>query len=148
MHHGRLRGRGGHFDALPELLADEFRVLTYDRRGNGRSPRPAGWARTSPEEQADHARSLLDALGLAPAAVFAKSSGATFALCLLVRHPDAVRGAILHEPVLARLYDDPDEVAEAGRALVRGIEAGGPGEALRRFFIMVGGETNWKRLDA
>jgi pimeloyl-ACP methyl ester carboxylesterase len=48
-------GDGGHFETLAELLADEFTVVTYDRRGNGRSPRPAGWAKTSPQEQADDA---------------------------------------------------------------------------------------------
>ena len=46
-------GDGGHFDAVADLLADEFTVVTYDRRGNGRSPVPAGWTTTTPEEQAD-----------------------------------------------------------------------------------------------
>jgi pimeloyl-ACP methyl ester carboxylesterase len=141
-------GDGGHFDELADLLSDEFTVITYDRRGNGRSPRPAGWATTSPEEQADDAAALLAALGLAPAAVFGTSSGGTFALCLLVRHPGAVRGAILHEAVVARLYDDPEAVAAAGRELVRaGMEAGGPREALKRFFLLVGGQANWDALD-
>ena len=141
-------GDAAHFEALADLLADEFTVVTYDRRGNGRSPRPGGWSTTSPEEQADDARALLDALGLAPAVVFGTSSGATFALCLLVRRPDAVNGVIVNEPVLARLYDDPEAVAAAGRDLVRaGIAAGGPPEALKRFFILVGGEANWEALD-
>ena len=141
-------GDAGHFEQLADLLSDEFTVVTYDRRGNGRSPRPDGWQTTSPEEQADDARALLDALGLAPAVVFGTSSGGTFALCLLVRHPDAVSGVILHEPVLARLYDDPQAVAAAGKALVRaGMEAGGPPEALKRFFILVGGQANWDGLD-
>jgi pimeloyl-ACP methyl ester carboxylesterase len=36
-------GDGGHFDTLADRLADEFTVVTYDRRGNGRSPiRPDG----------------------------------------------------------------------------------------------------------
>ena len=52
-------GDGGHFDRLADLLADEFTVMTYDRRGNGRSPAPAGWTTTSPEEQADDAAALL-----------------------------------------------------------------------------------------
>jgi len=142
-------GDAGHFQALADLLADQFTVVTYDRRANGRSPRPAGWTTTSPEEQADDAHALLQALGLTPAAVFGTSSGGTFALCMLVRHPDGVRGAILHEPVLAQLYDDPYAVAAQGRALVKAaMEAGGPREALKRFFIMVGGEANWEALDA
>jgi pimeloyl-ACP methyl ester carboxylesterase len=80
-------GDGGHFDQLARLLADEFTVVSYDRRGNGRSPRPPGWVTTSPEEQADDAAALLGALGLAPAAVFGTSSGANFALALTIRHP-------------------------------------------------------------
>jgi pimeloyl-ACP methyl ester carboxylesterase len=141
-------GDAGHFERLAGLLVDKFTVVTYDRRGNGRSPRPPGWEETSPEEQADDAAALLEALGLGPAAVFGTSSGGTFALCLLVRHPRAVRGAILHEPVLARLYDDPEEVARAARELVRaGMAAGGPPEALRRFWLLVGGEANWDALD-
>ncbi|HXT44181.1 MAG TPA: alpha/beta fold hydrolase [Pseudonocardiaceae bacterium] len=93
-------GDAGHFDKVADLLADEFTVLTYDRRGNGRSPAPHGWTGTSVEEQANEAAALLDALRLAPAAVFGTSSGAVFTLGLLVRHPQAVRGAILHEPAL------------------------------------------------
>jgi pimeloyl-ACP methyl ester carboxylesterase len=68
-------GDAGHFEPVAELLAGEFTVVTYDRRGNGRRPRPRGWAATSPEEQADDAAALLEALGLAPAAVFGTSLG-------------------------------------------------------------------------
>src|SRR5204863_7993059 len=73
-------GDAGHFEKVADLLADEFTVLSYDRRGNGRSPAPHGWTRTSVEEQADDAAALLDALGLVPAAVFGTSSGAVFTL--------------------------------------------------------------------
>ncbi len=76
-------GDAGHFETVAELLADEFTVLTYDRRANGRSPRPDGWAATSVDEHADDAAALLGALGLAPAAVFGTSSGGVFALGLL-----------------------------------------------------------------
>jgi pimeloyl-ACP methyl ester carboxylesterase len=88
-------GDGGVFERFGDVLADEFTGVTYDRRGNGRSPRPPGWDTTSPEEQADDAAALLDALGLAPAAVFGTSSGGIFALAMLLRHPDRVRSAIL-----------------------------------------------------
>jgi pimeloyl-ACP methyl ester carboxylesterase len=57
-------GDGGHFERVAELLSDEFTVVTYDRRGNSRSPRPDGWESTSTEEQSDDAAGLIEALGL------------------------------------------------------------------------------------
>jgi pimeloyl-ACP methyl ester carboxylesterase len=140
-------GDGGHFDALADLLADEFTVITYDRRGNGRSPVPAGWQTTSPEEQADDAAALLDALGVGPAAVFGTSSGGNFALCLLIRHPEAVRGAILHEPGFYALLDDLDAVRAPVRALVQeAMEAGGPPAAVEAFWCYMTGDDGWNRL--
>jgi pimeloyl-ACP methyl ester carboxylesterase len=140
-------GDGGHFDAFADVLADEFMVVSYDRRGNGRSPAPPGWQTTSPQEQADDAAGLLQALGTGPVAVFATSSGGNFALCLLVRHPGWVRGAILHEPGLYALADDFDAVRAPVRALVQeAMEAGGPPVAVERFWCYVAGEDGWDRL--
>ena len=140
-------GDGGHFDALADLLADEFTVISYDRRGNGRSPAPTGWTTTSPEEQADDAAALLTALGMGPAAVFGTSSGGTFALCLLVRHPELVRGLILHEPGLYALVDDFDAVRGPVRALVdEAVAAGGPAAAVERFWRYVAGDDSWDGL--
>jgi pimeloyl-ACP methyl ester carboxylesterase len=140
-------GDGGHFDALADVLADEFTVVSYDRRGNGRSPVPAGWQTTSVEEQADDAAALLEALGTGPAAVFGTSAGGNFALCLLVRHPGLVRGAILHEAALYALVDDFDVVRAPVRALVQeAMQAGGPPAAVERFWGYVAGEAGWNRL--
>lgn len=140
-------GDGGHFDTVADLLADEFTVVTYDRRGNGRSPVPADWPTTSPEEQADDAAALLDALGVGPAAVFGTSSGGNFALCLLIRHPEAVRGAILHEPALYALLDDFDAVRAPVRSLVQAaMEAGRPPAAVERFWRYMTGDDGWNRL--
>jgi pimeloyl-ACP methyl ester carboxylesterase len=83
-----------------ELLEDEFTILSYDRRAYSRSPRPAGYAGTTVEEQADDAAALLEALGVAPAAVWGNSSGAIIGLSLVLRHPEVVRKAMLHEPPL------------------------------------------------
>jgi pimeloyl-ACP methyl ester carboxylesterase len=140
-------GDGGHFDALAELLADEFTVISYDRRGNGRSPAPAGWQTTSPEEQADDAAALLGALETGPAAIFGTSSGGNFALCLMVRHPGSVRGAVLHEPGLYALVDDFDAVRAPLRALIQeAMAAGGPPAAVERFWCYLMGEAGWNRL--
>jgi pimeloyl-ACP methyl ester carboxylesterase len=141
-------GDCGHFDAVARMLADEFTVVTYDRRGNGRSPPPAGWTTTSAEEQADDAAELLTALDLSPAAVFGTSSGGVFALCLLLRHPEAARGGVLHEPALFSLFDDPAQARDDLTVLIRdGMAAGGPPLALERFVRFVAGDANWERFE-
>ena len=141
-------GDGGVFDRFADLLADEFTVIIYDRRGNGRSPRPAGWDTTSPEEQADDAAALLDVLGLAPAAIFGTSSGGVFALEMVIRHPLSVLGAVLHEPGLVVLFDDPAQVRGIVTAAVEeGMRLGGRRLALERFVRLVAGDANWNRLD-
>lgn len=141
-------GDGGHFERLAELLADEFTVVTFDRRENGRSAAPEGWTTTSPEEQADDAAGLLEALDLAPAAVFGTSLAGVIALCLAVRHPQVVTGAILHEPAFWSLFDDPDEVKRrAGSIVAEGMQSGGPEGAMERFYRFVAGDANWESLD-
>ena len=140
-------GDGGHLDALADKLADEFTVISYDRRGNGRSPVPNDWKMTSPEEQADDAAALLTALRTGPAAVFGTSSGGNFALCLMVRHPGLVRGAILHEPGLYALVDDFDAVRAPVRAAVQqAMQAGGPPAAAERVWCYMAGDDSWQRL--
>jgi pimeloyl-ACP methyl ester carboxylesterase len=42
-------GDGGYMQPLADALANEFTVITYERRGNSRSPRPEGWTKTSIE---------------------------------------------------------------------------------------------------
>src|SRR5690349_17429134 len=80
-------GDAGHFEKVAERLSDEFMAITYDRRGNSRSPKPTGWTTTSNAEQADDAAGLIEALQLKPAAVVGNSGGAAIALELLLRHP-------------------------------------------------------------
>jgi pimeloyl-ACP methyl ester carboxylesterase len=141
-------GDAGHFERLAELLADEFTIISYDRRGNGRSPRPPGWAATSAEEQADDAAALLEALGLAPAVVFGTSLAGVIAVCAVLRHPRVVSGAILHAPAFWSLFDDPEEVKQTvGARIADGMRSGGPREAIERFYRFVAGDANWEGLD-
>ncbi|MGH2745268.1 MAG: alpha/beta fold hydrolase, partial [Thermoleophilaceae bacterium] len=141
-------GDAGHFEQVADLLADEFTVVTYDRRGNSRSPRPAEWDSTSPEEQADDAAALLAALARAPAAVFGNSYGAIFALNLLIRHPESVRGAILHEPPLLSVLERPEETqAAVGAVVEEGMASGGPRAAVESFIRFAAGDANWESLE-
>ena len=94
------------------LLQDEFTILSYDRRGYSRSPRPEGYAAATVEEQADDAAALLRATGLAPAAVWGNSSGAIIGLSLVLRHPEVVSAAMLHEPPLFAGMNDARHVLD------------------------------------
>lgn len=100
-----------HFAAVAELLAGEFRTVTYDRRGNGRSPRGAGRHATSITEQADDVAGLVEALGLGPCAVWGGSLGGVVLLRLLDRRPGLVGAAVVHEPPLFDVLDDGASVA-------------------------------------
>ncbi|HEX2109716.1 MAG TPA: alpha/beta hydrolase [Rubrobacteraceae bacterium] len=141
-------GDGGHFQRVAEPLSDEFTVVTYDRRANSRSPRPEGWQSTSTEEQSDDAAALIEALGLAPAVVFGASGGAIIGLDLVVRHPGLLRGAILHEPAMLSVLDNPEQVMGAIQQVVEGgMQKGGPRagmEAFLRFFV---GDRTFENLD-
>ena len=100
-----------HYEAVAEELADEFRTVTFDRRGNGRSPRPVGWYATSIAEQADDVAGLIEVLGLGPCAVWAGSLGGVILLELLTRRPGLVGTAIVHEPPLFGVLDDGEQLA-------------------------------------
>jgi pimeloyl-ACP methyl ester carboxylesterase len=65
----------------------------------------------------------------------------------MVRHPERVRGLIMHEPGLYALVDDFEAVRGPVRALVQeALEAGGPPAAVERFWCYMGGEAAWDRL--
>jgi len=141
-------GDAEHFAGVADLLADEFTVLTYDRRGNSRSSRPPDWETTTPEEQAEDAAGLLRTLELAPAAVFGTSSGAICALSLLICHPKLVRAAILHEPPMLSVLERRSDVEAAiAELLEAGTAAGGPPGGLEHFWRFVAGDRNWENLE-
>jgi pimeloyl-ACP methyl ester carboxylesterase len=140
-------GDAGHFGQVAELLADEFTVVTYDRRGNSRSPRPAGWDRTSMDEQADDAAGLIRALGLGAAAVFGTSGGAVILLNLLLRHPEALRGAIVHEPPLVPVLSNAEEVGVMVQSMTEeGLSSVGPRGTMEMFIRQNAGDENVENL--
>jgi pimeloyl-ACP methyl ester carboxylesterase len=140
-------GDGGHFDALSALLAEEFTVIVYDRRGNSRSRQPAGWTTTSVEEQADDAAGLLRALDLAPAAVFGTSAGGAIALCLALRHPDVVSGVVVHDAPLLSLLESDEVSATVAGIVGQGAAAGGAPGGLEAFWRLVAGDAGWDELE-
>jgi pimeloyl-ACP methyl ester carboxylesterase len=141
-------GDCGHFQRVAQLLSDEFTVVTYDRRANSRSTHPDGWESTSTEEQSDDAAGLIEALGIAPVAIFGTSAGAIIGLDLLIRHPELVRGAILHEPPMIAGMSNPEEVMGAIRQVVEaGMQRDGSRGGCETFFRFVAGDEAFENLD-
>ena len=101
-------GDAGTLDKAANELADDFTVITYDRRGNSRSPKPADWTSTSVSEQAEDAAGIIQVLGVRPAALFGLSAGGTISLELEMRHPGLTCGAVLYEPIVGFLLEKVD----------------------------------------
>jgi len=102
---------GGPMDAdgfvqIAERLADSYTVVTYDCRGNSRSPMQGSWDELTVELAADDAHRLLDALGPDQAYVLGSSGGATYGLDLVARYPGRVRTLVAHEPPVSELLPD------------------------------------------
>jgi pimeloyl-ACP methyl ester carboxylesterase len=142
-------GDAGHFSQIADRLSDEYTVITYDRRGNSRSSGSPGWRTTSASEQADDAAALLRAINLSRVTIFGTSSGAIIGLNLLLRYPDRVRGAILHEPPLFAALADPPAVLDALRPIIEGgMVTGGSRGAVEAFVRMVAGDAVFESLSS
>ncbi|WP_232662618.1 alpha/beta fold hydrolase [Pseudonocardia sp. TRM90224] len=141
-------GDAGQWDAVADLLSDDYTVLTYDRRGNSRSPRPPAWGSAPIGEQADDAAALLRALGLAPAIGYGSSQGAMVLTALVLRHPEVLSAAVFHEPPYAGALPAADEIRGGLQQLVGAAMAeGGPALATERFLRWVGGDAAFEAID-
>jgi pimeloyl-ACP methyl ester carboxylesterase len=120
----RVRGHGpwllvlqaGHGDAdasraLAERLEDAYSVVSYDRRGQSRSPIEVGAGAPDLAVHTDDARRLLAALTSEPACIFGGSMGALIGLSLAVHCPERVRILVAHEPPLPALLPEPERQA-------------------------------------
>jgi pimeloyl-ACP methyl ester carboxylesterase len=96
-------GDGWWYTPIAELLADEYKVITYDRRANARSTMnfPQNFEIS---QQSRDAVAVLHAAGEQSAFIFGNSSGAVIALDMAKTQPQAVRAVIVHEPPLATVH--------------------------------------------
>ena len=77
---------------LPERLGRDFRVITFDNAGTGRSTAPRS---IHVKQMADDAAAVLDGIGIETAAVFGISMGGMIALELALRHQHRLRSLVL-----------------------------------------------------
>jgi pimeloyl-ACP methyl ester carboxylesterase len=129
-----ISGGGGdaaYYSGVGDRLADEYTVLSYDRRGHSRS------TVDDPAKQLDMAEQSADAVAVlrhndfAKALVFGGSGGALIGLDLAARHGEVIEGLIAHEPpVFAHLSKEAlDTFDDIKRIAVRE----GPWPAYARF---------------
>jgi pimeloyl-ACP methyl ester carboxylesterase len=96
-------GDGEYYAAVADILSDEYKVITYDRRANARS------TMNDPQnfeigQQSRDAVAVLHAAGEKSAFVFGNSSGATIALDMAKTQPQAIRAVVAHEAPAARMH--------------------------------------------
>jgi pimeloyl-ACP methyl ester carboxylesterase len=95
------------FEGVVDELVPEFTVVTYDRRGWGRS------GHVSPAETLDeHAHDVVAAIGDRRATVVAHSYGGAVALLAASLRPDLVAAVAVFEPTMAwaEWWPDPETI--------------------------------------
>ncbi|SRR6266566_2355761 len=96
-------GDGCQYSFVADILADEYKVITYDRRANSRSTMnvPQNFEIS---QQSRDAVAVLRAVGETCALVFGNSSGAVIVLDMAKTQPQAVRAVVVHEPPIPRVH--------------------------------------------
>src|SRR5579863_3735097 len=96
-------GDGWQYSFVADILADEYKVITYDRRANARSTMnvPQNFEIS---QQSRDAVAVLRAVGETSAFVLGNSSGAVIALDMAKTQPQAVRAVVVHEAPIARVH--------------------------------------------
>lgn len=134
-------GAAGDYAQVADRLADQFKVITYDRRGCSRSTRLDGDNFELSQQSRDALAVLTAATGGASALVFGSSGGGCIGLDLCKSHPSAVRGVVCHEPPTIRLLPDGDEWRSAFAEIY--LEAiADPAAAAAKFRASIGGRGN------
>jgi pimeloyl-ACP methyl ester carboxylesterase len=138
-------------DPLAPRLAGSFRVISYDRRGHGRSELPDG--QMNVQDHVNDLAALIEELDSAPAWVVGNSSGSSVALRLAGERPDLFRGLVVHEPALfAWLAQDPNTaplvagpISTIGSVMQRAA-AGDHAGAAEEFIETMVGRGSWGSL--
>jgi pimeloyl-ACP methyl ester carboxylesterase/UDP:flavonoid glycosyltransferase YjiC (YdhE family) len=96
-----------HWKMQIPFLARNYRVITFDPRGNGRSDRPRDPAAYADTAVASDIRAVLDATGTERAVLGAFCTGFSWALLFAAAHPQRVAGIFAIAPTLPMPPADP-----------------------------------------
>jgi pimeloyl-ACP methyl ester carboxylesterase len=127
-------GDAGFYSFVADILSDEYKVITYDRRGNSRSTRndPQNFEIS---QQARDAVSVLHAVGHESAYVFGNSGGAIIALEMAKSQHHAVKAIVVHEPPVLRTLPDGKKRLRFFAGLYRTVFRFGANVAMFRFSL-------------
>lgn len=92
-------------------------IVTYDRRGSGRSGQE-DWPGKGSTQHADDAAALLIELGLDDVVVFGNSSAGVIGLRLAMGHPQRIRRALVFEPGFLRQVPGGEDLHVRMRAAI------------------------------
>jgi pimeloyl-ACP methyl ester carboxylesterase len=126
------------FAGIAEIMADGYTVVTYDCRGNSRSPMETSWDDLTVGLFADDAVRLLDAIGPEAAYVLGSSGGATYGLDLVARYPGRVRTLVAHEPPVSELLPDAARYHALNEDIGETYRSEGTFPAMQKFAAGVG----------
>jgi pimeloyl-ACP methyl ester carboxylesterase len=101
-----VHGSVSDFRSWLEMLmpfAEQYRTLTYSRRGHYPNAWPADYTACVPEDDAADLAALIETLGLEAVHLVGHSYGGLVSLVLASRRPDLIRSLVLGEPPLLPL---------------------------------------------
>ncbi|REE85096.1 pimeloyl-ACP methyl ester carboxylesterase [Paenibacillus taihuensis] len=99
-------GDAGFFTRVAEILSDEYKVITYDRRGNSRSSRNEPINFTINQQARDGFAILQAVCPGEPAFVFGNSGGAIIAMEMAKEQRSEVNAFVVHEPPVLKVLPD------------------------------------------
>lgn len=129
-------GDAGVYAEVISLLAQRFTVLSYDRRGNSRSPLTDPSATIDVAAQAADAVAVLDHYDVDRGYVFGSSSGAIITVELVAHHGHRLLGAVAHEPPLVQLMPEGSQERKAVEHIYWLAQHRGPMRAFAAFAAM------------
>jgi pimeloyl-ACP methyl ester carboxylesterase len=98
------------YSRVADLLASDYTVLTFDRRGIGRSRWQGPRRQFNLRQQAEDAAAVITANGFESALVAGSSGGAAIVLEMVAACPEAVSRAVSHEPPIISGLPDRGEL--------------------------------------